>query len=392
MDALSRRIWPLECRSLLQKARRAAGCDDFGEPSVTPALSVLGSSLDHEADLHPLGRFLMRAHLTGLLATRLRLVNEWREHTSPVEPIRAPLIITGMPRSGSTFLHELLAQDPANRVPQVWEVMFPVAGPRTGRRDPRIPRTEACLWFFRRLAPRADAVHPMRATTPQECVAIQSYTLLSEEFLTTSHVPSYEAFLHAADLTPAYAWERRFLQHLQPRGFAGRWVLKSPDHAYGLDALFSVFPDARVIQTHRNPADVLKSCVQLIEVLHGTFARARDRREHGMRESRVLADSMERLIRFRECRPDLEERFLDLNYRELVADPMAAIERIYQHAEMPLTPAAARAMRQLVGLRSRYPTRRRGASLSDFGIDARAEATRFKHYCYRFGIPWQSSP
>lgn len=376
----------------MEKARRAAGCDEFGEPSLTPALSILASSLDHEADLHPLGRFLMRAHLTGLLATRLRLVNEWRTQTSRAEAIRAPLFITGMPRSGSTFLHELLAEDSANRVPRVWEAMFPLAGPCTTHRDPRIRRADACLWWFRRIAPRADSVHPMRATTPQECVAIQSYTLLSEEFLTTCHVPSYEAFLHSADLTPAYAWERRFLQHLQPRGFAGRWVLKSPDHAYGLDALFSVFPDARVIQTHRNPADVLKSCVRLVEVLHGTFARARDRREHGTREARVLADSMERLIRFRERRPDLETRFLDLNYNELVADPMSAIERIYRHAEMPLSPAAAQAMRRLVSARSRYPNRRRGATLSDFGIDARAEATRFKHYCYRFGIPWQSSP
>lgn len=391
-EALARRMWPLESNALVNQARKSAGHSDFGEPRVSPALSILAESLDCEANLHPLGRFLMRAHLTGLLTTRLRLVNEWRNPDRPCEPVRVPLFITGMPRSGSTFLHELLAQDPALRVPRVWEVMFPLKTPVRTARDPRIRKTAACLWLFRRIARRADAVHPLRAETPQECVAIHSYALLSEEFLTTCRVPAYESFLHAADLIPAYAWQRRFLQHLQSGEPARRWVLKSPDHAYGLDAIFSVFPDARIVQTHRNPADVLKSSIELVDVLQRTFARPRDRREHGLREARMLAEAMERLMQFRERRPDLEGRFLDLSYSELVGDPMAAVGRIYRHAEMELSAVAAEAMRRLVGARSRYPHRHRRASLADLGIDERAEAPRFRHYCFRFGIPWQSLP
>jgi hypothetical protein len=108
-----------------------------------------------------------------------------------------------MPRSGSTFLHELIGADPDNRAPRVWEVMFPLPAPRRDQaRDLRVLKAAARLCWFRRLAPEADAVRPLRASTPQECVAIQSYTLLSEEFVAACHVPSYEAFLHSTDLRP----------------------------------------------------------------------------------------------------------------------------------------------------------------------------------------------
>src|SRR5208337_3285078 len=386
-DRLAGSCGPIAGELLCKQACREAGLDDLGEPPLEPALSILATSLQHEANLHLMGRFLMRAHLKGLLATRLRLVQEWRQMDTP-SPIRSPLFITGMPRSGSTFLHELLAQDPANRVPHVYEVMFPVKPQVSAKCDPRIRRAAACLWMFRRLAPRADSVHPLRAETPQECVAMHSYTLHSEEFITTCRIPTYEAFLHTTDCKPAYVWQNRFLQHLQLSGPAGRWVLKSPDHAYGLEALFSVFPDARVVQTHRNPVDVLKSSIQLVEVLHRVFARRGNRQESALREARLLADAMERFIKFRETHSELAGRFLDVNYGEMVADPMATVSRIYRHLETPLTQTAIEAMRRLIANRSRYQKKGHAPSLADLGIDVRTEASRFKRYCSCFGIPW----
>jgi hypothetical protein len=188
---------------------------DFGDPPFDPALSILVKSLELEADLHPLGRFLMRAHFLELLETRLRLAQAWsgRAEVLDASVIERPIFITGMPRSGSTFLHELLAEDPDNRVPRVWEVMFllRIKGESSNKADPRVRKAEACLWWFRRLAPSADSVYPMRARTPHECVAIHSYTLMSEEFVSTGRVPSYEAFLHAADLRPVYRWQKWFL-------------------------------------------------------------------------------------------------------------------------------------------------------------------------------------
>jgi hypothetical protein len=389
--AVSRRCWFLESARISEASRRKSGLhDSFGDPPVEPALSVLTHSLEQEADLHPLGRFLMWTHLRDLLATRLRLQAEWRGQPAPGpdQRIERPVFITGMPRSGSTFLHELLTEDPENRAPRVWEVMFPFPAPRpeSTERDSRIRRAEACLWWFRRLAPAADEVFPMRARTPHECVAIHSYTLLSEEFLSTCRVPSYEKFLRTADLCPAYVWERRFLQHLQLYFPRRRWILKSPDHVYGLEALFKVFPDAIIIQTHRNPLDVLRSSSRLTEVLRKLYAPPGDREEIGAREARVIAGGAERFIRFRDLHPELEERFIDVKYSELVSDPLAVLREVYRRLDAPLSPVASERMRALISSRSRYPRSGARPTLADLGVEAPAEARRFEHYCSRFGV------
>src|SRR5262249_38292858 len=161
---------------------------------------------------------------------------------------------------------------PNNRAPRVWEIMFPVAEAGQSQ-DRRVRKARACLWWFRRLAPEADSVYPMRAWTPHECVAIHSYTFLSEEFISTCRLPSYEKFLHSTDLSPAYTWQKWFLQHLQLHQPNQRWVLKSPDHVYGLAELFRTFPDASIIQTHRNPEAVLRSSAELTRVLHRLYGR-----------------------------------------------------------------------------------------------------------------------
>jgi LPS sulfotransferase NodH len=351
-------------------------------------MSILLDSLEKEADLSPLGRFLIHGHLLELLETRLRLVEVWK-HANGFEriPISRPVFITGMPRSGSTFLHELLAADPGNRAPRAWEVMFPLPAPRRDQtRDLRVLRAAARLWWFRRLAPGADAVHPLRASTPQECTAIQSYTLLSEEFVATCHVPGYESFLHSADLRPAYLWQRRFMQYLQSRDLETRWVLKSPDHVYGLEALFAAFPDALVIQTHRNPLKVLRSSIRLVEVLQNLFARRLDEDRIAQHEARALAQAIDRTTRFRDSHPELAHRFIDVRYTDLVADPLAVIRQIYHQLQIHLTDCAAERMRRLAANRSRYPKRFGSPTLAQLGLDVLAEAPRFERYCSRFGI------
>jgi sulfotransferase family protein len=391
--ALGRWLLSLDGKALCREARRRTGLEDFGDPSLGPGLSILLKSLEEEAELHVLGRFLMRVHLRDLLETRLRLRQAWRGKGEALAAVRIerPVFIVGMPRSGSTFLHELLAEDPANRVPRVWEVMFPVAAGDGGQRDRgrRIRKAGACLWWFRRLAPEADFVYPMRALTPHECVAIHSYTFLSEEFISTCRIPSYEAFLHSADLTPAYAWQKRFLQHLEPGAAGKRWVLKSPDHVYGLKELFTIFPDAAIIQTHRNPLEVLRSSTHLTQVLHGLYARAGDRAETRAREARVLAEGTERFIQFRDLHPELADRFIDVKYSELVADPVASVSRIYRQLGIALSAVAAERMQQLALGRSRYRGRRAAAEPIDARGEAPVEARRFERYCSRFDIPFR---
>ena len=388
--AVSRYLWFLDGDRLCAEARRRTGLEDFGDPPVERVLSVLTESLEREAELHALGRFLMRIHLRDLLETRLRLAQAWRENRERLElqRIERPIFITGMPRSGSTFLHELMAENPEHRAPRVWEVMFPVGSGKAGKREQarRIRKAETCLWWFRRLAPRADAVYPMRAHTPHECVAIHSYTFLSQEFISTCQIPTYEAFLEHSDLTPAYAWQRRFLQHLQSDGPGRRWLLKSPDHAHGLRELFSIFPDALVIQTHRNPVEALKSSTDLTRVLRGLYGAPGDPEEVRMREARVLAEDTERFIEFRDAHPELAHRFIDVKYTELVAEPLATVRRIYQELEIPLTNVMTRRVQELAINRSRYRGRRASAEAIDVRPAMRLEHQKFERYCARFQL------
>ena len=372
-DILSRQFWPLHVEALCAQARQRTGLADFGDPPLEPALSTLVNSLELQADLHPLGRFLMRIHLRGLLETRLRLTQAWREHWEAMDAslIQRPVFITGMPRSGSTFLHELMAEDPENRTPRVWEVMFPIPTRKSARSsvDPRIRKAEACLWWFRRLAPLADGMYPIRAATPHECVGIHSYTMLSQEFVLTCRIPAYEAFLREGNLGPAYAWQKRFLQYLQLSGRHKNWILKSPEHVYGLDHLLSVFPDAVVIQTHRNPLEVLRSSLQLNEMLEGVFAYPADRAQTEIREARSLIESMESIRSFRKAHPEFSGRFIDVHYDDLVSDPLEVIRHIYHRLNWHLLEPASERIKRLAATRSRYKKRHRRPMPADLGID-----------------------
>ena len=227
---------------------------------------------------------------------------------------------------------------------------------------------------------------------PHECVAIHSYTLLSEEFVSTCHVPTYEAFLHAADLGPTYRWQRRFLQYLQMERPNSRWVLKSPDHIYCLDKLLTVFPDAAIIQTHRNPAEVLKSQIRLTKVLEAMFARPREREQLAMSEARKIEQMLGYITRFRDAYPNVAKQFIDVTYRELVSDPLAVVRRIYERLDIRLTEVAVERMRGLVSARSRYKKGRRDrTAMVDLGLDCAAEKPQFEEYCSRFGISLQKT-
>ena len=166
-------------------------------------------------------------------------------------------------------------------------------------------------------------------------------------------------------------------------------MLKSPDHAYGLEELFSVFPDAVIIQTHRDPLEVLRSSSQLITALRALFARPGDEDQIATREARVLAEAMDRFIRFRDAHPELADRFIDVNYPELVSDPLAAVRRIYRELQIPLTDMAAERIRHLVSNRSRHRGHRTNRTMAELGFDEPAEMRRFSRYSLRFGVPCQ---
>ena len=378
----------LDEADLLRAARRAAAAFDFGDDGFRAPLGVLLRALASEARLTGIGRIAARTDIVGLLTNRLRLEADRARHPAIArEEIRRPLFIVGLPRTGSTLLHQLLAQDPAARVARAWEVMAPSPPPERDRydTDPRIARAARQLQWFDRLAPEFKKVHALGAELPLECIAIMGGSFVSSRFHTTYHVPSYQAWLAAADLRPAYEFHRRFLQHLQWRAPAGHWVLKAPAHVFAFEVLFATYPDALVVQTHRDPLTVLGSVASLTVILQRAFTDELDLAEIGAEITRRWSDGLERAIEARRD-PRVGDRFVDVRYEELLRDPMVSVRRIYERFGMTLPAEAEIRMREFL---TRHPKDRHGShryGLSTFGLDAPALARRFKSYYDRFGI------
>lgn len=367
----------LDPAQLYSTARRQTGSEDFGDPQIATRLTVLTASIEREANLHRMGRFLIRNYLSQLLKTRLLLEQSWKGAKSNGDgAVRAPIFITGIPRSGSTFLHELLAADPGNRTLAAWEMLEPLGSNAALRKW----KTGFSLWVFRRLARGADAVHPLRANSPHECVSLHSYTLLSREFGTMLRVPTYDAFLDEVDFSPAYAWQKRFMQRLQPDGAARRWVLKAPDHSLSLAALFKVFPDAIVIQTHREPMQVVKSATRLTFVVRKAFSNDVDVEEVARGEAAALEDKISKISKFREARPDLKDRFVDVGYKQLTSDPVRMVEQIYERVGLPMTESARRQVSQLALQRGKYSQRGLTRQLRETNADELIDPRQFAGY------------
>jgi sulfotransferase family protein len=388
LDALLRRLVPLDERSLIASACRRARADDFGDESFREPLRRLLTSLEDESRLKPLGRIGARTDLTQMLVNRLEMQRDRVEHPEIAEAdIRRPLFITGLPRSGSTFLHGLLAQDPASRVPIHWQTRMPSPPPTSARDEARrIRRTARQIRWFYRLAPEFRRIHPVEAEMPEECVVILSHAFLSFQFSSTFLVPSYQAWLEQQDLTPAYRLHRKFLQHLQWRRPGRGWVLKAPPHLPGLRALFAVYPDANVVVTHRDPTEVVASVSSLHYVLRRTFCSGIEARDVGPEVTEMLAGDIRRGLEARDAGVAAGEQFLDVRYEDLIADPMAVARRIYRHFDMPIDDEVEARMAAYV---ASTPKDKHGAhqySLAQFALDEQAEVERYRAYRERFAV------
>ena len=247
----------------------------------------------------------VRHDVLQLLKNRLRITHARRNFREIADrQIERPLFITGLPRTGTTLLHNLLAQDPANRAPLTWEAMFPSAA--DGSATERIRKARADIQWLHRLAPGFRAIHAVDAELPQECVALMSHAFLSDQFDIMYRIPGYVGWLEAQDLRPAYEWHRRILQHLQDDS-TRHWVLKAPAHLQSLDALLECYPDARVVQTHREPTKVLASVASLTTLLRSVFSDHIDRAEIGRELAAYWAAVLERFHQERQRHPP--ERF-----------------------------------------------------------------------------------
>lgn len=376
-------------RAVLDEARRRTGLEDFGDPAFREPLRRLLRSLEEEAGLHAIGRATWFERIVGILVNRLRGEDWIARHPEILsERIEAPLVIVGLPRTGTTMLHRTIAADPHVFALRWYESRNPAPFPggEGAARDPRIDDAEREVAAMLEAVPDLLAAHPMDAFAPDEEIMLIEHAFLSWNPEAFCRVPSYAAWLETQDLTPGYRHLERTLRFLQwqkqRRGEKGRrWVLKAPFHLAFLDELFRVFPDAHVVLTHRDPVETVPSLASFVHTLHLLGSDHVDALEIGAHWGRKLAWATRRALRARTGR---EERFLDVDYEELVRDPMVCVRRIYAFAGMPLTPEAVQCMREwaVENARDRRPVHR--YTLEQFGMSEASLARDFAEYRERF--------
>jgi Sulfotransferase family len=369
---------------LIETAKQRCGLDDFGRGDFFEALSRLLESCYSEARLNLIGKIALRTNVLHTLSSRL-----WMERDRQLYPnirrqeIREPLFIIGLPRSGTSLLHILLAADPEHRSPLMWEVMTP-SPPTLDDEKRRIRRATQSCNYFNWLAPTFRYVHAVGAELPQECVRLMTPTFMSDQFDTMYYVPSYRAWFFRQDLRPAYQYHRRFLQHLQFMRPTRRWVLKAPTHMFALSAMLSVYPDALFVQTHRTPVEAMASVSSLITILRSAFSDAADPVTACREAIQYWSETMEKFLQERDRLAS--GRICDIDYNQLRCDPIDAIRRIYGHFGWSLSREAERRMRALTAGQMRRKHGNHRYDLSQFGFAPREVLTAFGSYCERFGF------
>jgi len=384
----------LDEETLVARAIKKAGSADFGGDDFREGLRRFLASANTEANLTLLGRLMVQSYVTDNLANRLRLV-DWRKRHPDIEKqeIREPLFIIGLPRTGTTILHALLEQDPVNRSPLFWEVQFPVppATPETWLDDPRIAQDQKILDQLFALVPGFAAMHPMGATMPQECVAVFTMCFMSEQLQVQFDVPSYQEWLDEQDMRSTYEFHKRFLQHVQSGGVrGGRWVLKSPAHLHLIDTLLDVFPDARIVHTHRDPIEVCASVASLTATLRGASTDTIDLRAIGRQQLDWWAKLIERSLEQRKRLADRSHQFFDVKMSETVADPLDVVRRMYAHFGYPLSEHVEAKMAAFMRENTRDKHGSHRYTPEDFGIDPERDGAPFLEYIRYFGLADQT--
>jgi len=374
---------------LITKACQQTELDNFGDDSFRTGLIKLCESFEREAKLSQIGRIATHSLLLETLKLRLRLI-EYREqrHEVATQTIERPLFVLGLPRTGTTILYELLAQDPAHRSPMSWEIHnpFPPAQEESFATDPRIEVAEKHMSSIEKLAPGFKAIHEIGARLPQECVALLAPHFISDQFGASYFIPEYRRWSLKQDMTAAYQWHHQFLQHLQVDYRKTRWVLKTPPHLAYLDTIIKQYPDAALVQTHRDPVDVMGSISSLACTLHSAFSDRIDPAAVGRSEADYFSAMLDQGTALRDAMHDSSKRFFDVQFNDLVTDPISVIESIYQHFNFSFTAQTRSAMQHYLDNRPRDKHGRHHYQLEDYGLSRNDLSVLFGDYCERFGL------
>jgi len=379
----------LDPDTLMAEAVAQTGLAGFGAPDFVGRLEILCAALRDEARLNDAGVMAQALFVGGLLRNRLLLEDLIDRHPEILQvEVARPIIICGLPRTGTTHLHNLLSCDPALRSLPYWESLEPVLAdserPAPGAPDPRRERTELALGFVNTALPEFKRMHEMTADHVHEEIQLLAIDVSTMLFETIAPIPSWRDHYLGRDQRPSYAYLKRILQALQWLRGGTRWVLKSPQHLEQFPALVDTFPDATFVVTHRDPVSVTTS---MVTMLGYTSRLVHDRVDLGW-IGRYWADRLGLMltscVRHRDVLP--AARAIDLHFARFMEDDLAAVEHIYDVAGQPMTPSARSAMASFV---ADHPRGRHGGivyDLAPFGLDRDALWSALGSYADHFGV------
>lgn len=382
-------VVPLDETSLLDHAMAKTGLSDFGEDSWREPFQVYLKSLESEAQLTLFGRLMARNDSILWLTTRLEVM-DWLKRYPEIEEqeVKAPMFIVGLPRSGTSILFELLAQDPDVGVPLMWEALQPCPPPEiaTYGTDPRIEYADSVFTQWNRVAPEFAAMHEMRGDIPAECGLIMAGSFISDHIGSLHQTPSYAMWCAQADYLPAYKYHRKVLQVLQWRNPRARWLLKAPEHQVHLDVLLQIYPDARIVQTHRDPIQCMASTTSLMGTLY--HMRSDQPFNAAMFENILMGEAtahrLEKVMDQRDSGLVPPANIADSRYQDLIEDPLANIQRLYRHFDLDLSDTAKTAMQAYLAAKPKGKFGTHRYPVQEEHLSARP---LFERYQTRYQVP-----
>lgn len=376
----------LNTDELIAAAREQTGLTDFGDPPFRDGLDVLVDAWNTEAKLTESGMGRVAASTIATLAQRLKVEDYLKANPALLDaPVEKPLFVFGLPRTGTTLAINLLAADPARRVFLRWEALNTVPPAAAGalRSDPRMEEEQARIDMSLKYVPHISAMHHEDGDSPSECQFAMSPSFCAQVYDSQYFIPSYTDWFLNADYLPAFRYHKRLMQLLQQHN-RGRWTFKNPWHPLYLDALTTVYPDAQLVMTHRDPGDVLGSACSLIYAVRQLYSNDVDPLECGKVLMRTFDAMIARTRAFEAERGAGSIHHID--YKALTGDPIGETRKVYAAFDEPLTPEAEAAMRAMLAANPQGKHGKHEYRLEDYGLSRGQVHEHFRDYIERYDI------
>lgn len=368
----------IEYYQMIDKAQKKIEGFYF-DSAFVERLRRLCQSVNEEAALHPFGRFMLKERLSGILLNHLRAKQYLKQNPSILKEIIAPpILITGLQRTGTTYLQRLLAATPEHRALQSWEALNPI--PFSSAKDPqkRIRIALNSQRALRYISPIFFSIHPVEYNSPEEEILLNDMTLLSAVHEATMHVPSYAAWLSEQDHRISYEWMKNMLQVLQFGQESATWVLKTPQHLEYMDVVCEQFPRSLIIHLHRQPIECLPSFCSMVYHSRRIFSHQVNPKEVAQHWLQKNASMLEKTLAIRAQNSD--QQFMDIYYSDLVKAPLETVQKIYHKVGKAWTPSVESAVLNATKKHQKNKYGKHHYSLEDYGLHQKRIEEQFSFY------------